>query len=250
MTNLNFYLVSYDRLLDRAIEKLSDEECKSVNCYTIQKKVSKNITDKVNTLNEWEFEWNDYKYQEKQYYEYGAIAHLTKNPELIKNLTHVGILHYDAYFNENSIKSIVEKLDKNPKKIFYQCIRGVNDLYLSQEHFVGICQFMTERLGIYIDPNNIIKNGWVSEAMSVTPVEIFKHFGNFLVNHGHEIEDILISNRWGIMDHINHRICGIVERMWGFYLMSLKTEMEQMDIIHDWDFYQHQHLQEKNWINQ
>jgi hypothetical protein len=109
---------------------------------------------------------------------------------------------------------------------------------------------MTERLGIYIDPNNIIKNGWVSEAMSVTPVEIFKHFGNFLVNHGHEIEDILISNRWGIMDHINHRICGIVERMWGFYLMSLKTEMEQMDIIHDWDFYQHQHLQEKNWINQ
>jgi hypothetical protein len=248
MPNIKFYLVSYDRVLDRAVESLSEEDLKKVKCYAIQKKVPKSITDKIDTLNEWEMEWNDYKYQEKQYYEYGAIAHLTKNPKMTEGLTHVGLLHYDVKFGKESISKMEESLSKNPNKIYYNCIRGVQDLYLTQEHFLGICDFMTRRLGVTIDPNHIIKTGWVSEALSVTPIAVFNHFGKFLVNHGHEIEDILISNRWGIMNHINHRICGIVERMWGFYLISLKYEMEKMEIEHDWDFYQHQHHQEKNWI--
>ncbi len=248
MANTRFYLVSYDRLLDRAVENLSDSEVDKVKCYAIQKRVPKNITERVSALNEWEMEWNDYRYQEKQYYEYGAIAHLTKNPSLLEGVTHVGLLHYDVRFGKESIIKMEESLSKNPNKVYYNCIRGVQDLYLSQDHFLGICDFMSRRIGIPIDPNHIIRNGWVSEALSVTPVEIFKHFGKFITTYADEIEDILISNRWGIMNHVNHRICGIVERMWGFYLMSLKCTMEKMDIEHDWDFYQHQHHHEKNWI--
>lgn len=248
MVKLNFFLVSYDRLDDRAISALDDNEVKNVKCYAVQKSVPKKISNRVDVINEWELPWNDYSFQSKQYYEYGTIVHLVKNPEILDGLTHVGLLHYDALFNPNSINDLLLKLDENPNKIFYQRIRGINDLYLTKFEVDNISQFMSERLNMTIDPNNIWENGWISEALSVTPVDVFKKFGNFIIDHQSEIEDILLSNRWGIMNHINHRVCGIIERMWGFYLVSLGRPLEKMNVEHDWDSYIHKHQTEENWI--
>jgi hypothetical protein len=107
---------------------------------------------------------------------------------------------------------------------------------------------MSERLNITINPNNIWQNGWISEALSVTPVEVFKKFGNYIIDNQKDIEDILLTNRWGIMNHINHRVCGIIERMWGFYLVSIGNTLEKMNVEHDWDSYTHKHQTEENWI--
>jgi len=248
MVKLNFFLVSYDRLDDRAISALDDNEVKNVKCYAVQKSVPKKISKRVDTINEWELPWNDYSFQSKQYYEYGAIVHLVNNPHLLEGLTHVGLLHYDALFNKNSINDLIAKLVENPDKVFYQRIRGINDLYLTKYEVDNISQFMSERLNITINPNNIWQNGWISEALSVTPVEVFKKFGNYIIDNQKDIEDILLTNRWGIMNHINHRVCGIIERMWGFYLVSIGNTLEKMNVEHDWDSYTHKHQTEENWI--
>jgi hypothetical protein len=177
-----------------------------------------------------------------------ASIHLINNIHLIEDLTHIGLLHYDVLFNENSINDIIESIDKDENQIFYQRIRYVDDLYLSPTHLIGICEFMNSKLNMKISPEDIWNNGWISEALSVTPIEVFKKFGNFIIDNRTEIEDILLKNRWGIMDHINHRICGIIERMWGIYLKSYGFPLVKMNIEHDWNSYIHKHQTEENWI--
>lgn len=248
MTNLNFFLVSYNKLYNRVAENLDTESAKMLKAYYVRKSTPKDITLNVEGIKEWELDWNDYSFQQKQYYEYATIIHLTKNFELIKDLTHIGLLHYDVIFQKDSIKEISDSLNSQPNQIFYQCLRGPNDLYLQSQEFLGICSFMTQKLNMIINPRLIIEKGWVSEAMSVVPIEVFTKFGNFLINNHSEIEDILISNRWGIMNKVNHRICGIVERMWGIYLVNCNMNLTKMNVTHDWDYYNHDHLQQQNWI--
>lgn len=247
MNKLNMFLVSYDRLYNKVINKLTAEELKMVTCYAVQKSVPKQITPEINVINEWELEWNDFSYQSKQYYEYGAIIHIMNN-KIIDNLTHIGLLHYDIIFNENSINNIIDDINRNNKQIFYQRKRQIDDLYLSKYELDMICSFMSEKLEMPIDSNYIWFNGWISEALSVTPVDVFKKFGNFIINNRAEIENILITNRWGIMNNVNHRICGIIERMWGIYLISYGYELTKMNIEHDHDSYIHKHQTEENWI--
>lgn len=248
MTKINFFLVSYDRLDDRSIESLDDDEVKNVKCYTVQKKVPKKISNRVDVINEWELDWNDYSFQNKQYYEYGTIVHLVNNPDLIEELTHIGILHYDVLFNKNSVNDIISKLNLCPGVIFYQRIRYNNDLYLNQYELINICQFMNDKMNLNIDAEEIWNNGWISESLSVTPKEVFVKFGNFLLDNKTEIEDILIKNKWGIMNNIDHRVCGIIERMWGIYLISSNFPKERMNVEHDWNSYIHKHQTEENWI--
>lgn len=243
MINLNCFLVTYDRLLDKALANLSEEELASISCYAVQKKVPKQISSKVNKIvEEWSLPWNDYSYQTKQYYEYGAIAHLYKNQNLIAKNSHVGLLHYDVLFEKNSLNEIKQYLQSNSDAIFYQMIRPPEQMSLLDYEFSKLCEFMSSRLGVYIDPANIKQNGWISESLSVTPKEVFLKFGEFLLYNGHEIETILKNNVWGIMDHCPHRICGIIERMWGFYLMSLPNEKRKMNVLHDWYSYSHHHM--------
>ena len=243
MSRVDFFLVTYDRLYDKVIKNLSLKELDHVTCYNIQKKVTKNISPLIQKqINEWELPWNTYDYQTKQFYEYGAIIHLYKNQHLLENTTHVGLLHYDVIYNVNSINEIHEELVKNQDVIFYQKIRPREQLSLSLFEVTKLCDFMSERIGVHIDPNIVWNNGWISESLSVTPKHVFLKFGEFLLYNGEQIEYILKNNIWGIMNHCPHRICGIVERMWGFYLMSQGLPLKQLNIIHDWDSYQHQHM--------
>lgn len=249
MCDLKCFLVTYDRLYDKAIDQLDENEIKTIYCYKIQKKVPKNISFLIsNHIKEWELPWNDYRYQAKQYYEYGAMIHLLNNPSLISEATHIGLFHYDIIFNKNSIKSVCDKIKENRETIFFQKKRGVEDLYLSPYELRKICEFMSKRLKMNIDPVIIRENGWFSEALSITPKHIFLQFASYLQDNYAEIENILIDNNWGIMNSIKHRVCGIVERMWGFYLMSHTIEKQQLDVIHDWDSYIHKHISEQNWI--
>jgi hypothetical protein len=249
MTKLNFYIVSYNKLYNRISQNLDDESLKLLKAYYVRKSIPKEITLDIDHINEWDLPWNEYSFQKKQYYEYATIIHLTKNIDLIKDLTHIGLLHYDVIFQNNSIDEIISGLNYNANQIFYQCLRGPNDLYFNTNEFLGICNFMSQKLNMIINPRLIIEKGWISEAMSVVPIDVFTRFGNFLIDNHQEIEDILISNRWGIMNSVNHRICGIVERMWGMYLVNCGMELNKMNIVHDWDYYNHHHLQDQNWIN-
>jgi len=243
MVNIKYYLVSVDRCDHRVISDLEEEDLKDIICYAVNETVQpKLIYPKFNIIKEWELEWYNYRYQYLQYYEYGLFVHALKNPKLIENLSHIGLLHYDVKFKKNSVKEIYQNLEENPNIIFYNTWRQNNTLYFSYNQLEEICKFMSERLDISIDPKYIWKNGWVSEALSITPIEVFKKFGNFIINHQYEIESILNNNRWGIMDLIKHRICGFIERLWGIYLVSYGLELKQMPIIHEHSLYYHLHF--------
>lgn len=250
MVNAKYFLVTYDRLYDKVVEQLDDNELEMVYCYQIQKKVPKQISQLIrHNVKEWEFEWNDYQYQSKQYYDYSSMPHLYKNEKLIEDLTHVGILQYDVIFNANSINDMMSELKQNPNTIFYQKIRGVPDLYLSPYELEKICEFMGQKLNMTIDPVRIWNNGFISETLSLTPKAVFLKFAKYVHDNREEIEDILVNNRWGIMNRINHRVCGIVERMWGFYLLSCNMPVKAMNVIHDHHSYEHIHFTQPNWIS-
>jgi len=251
MTNIKYYLVTVDRLDHKVVHKLTKEERKSIICYAVNPAKPKLITPALQVIKEWELPWHDNRYQTLQYYEYGTIVHCVKNPELLEGLSHVGLLHYDVYFPENSVNEINETLNKNPHKILYNTIRKNNQLFFSRDQFNNLVDFMSEKLNMKIEKDKIWDNIWISEALSVTPVEVYKKFGEFLLKHQYEIEDILNSNKWGIMDRVKHRLCGFTERMWGMYLVSTGLELELMPIIHDWESYQHGHLEDKqNFLKQ
>jgi hypothetical protein len=242
--NLEVFVVAYDQIQNKVVEQLTEEELKFVTAYTVQKKVKKLISPLVNkTIKEWELPWNNYDFQSKQYYEYGTFLHLYNNYELIKDLTHVGVVHYDVIFNKNSVNEIIESLKLEPETIFYEMRRGNNALFLSDYELDRICEFMSNGLGMNIDSKYIKNNEWISECLSVTPKHVFLKFAKFLNDFYLEIENILLQNRWGIMNTCNHRMCGIVERMWGFYLISCGLPLKQMNIRHDWNSYQHKHLE-------
>ena len=249
MINLKIFIVAYDRILNRVFENISQPEIDVCVGYTVQKKVEKNITTLVkNVVNEWELPWNNYEFQTKQYYDYSSFFHIAKNPHLYENLSHIGILQYDVIFGKNSINDVLMRYETNPDIIFYQKIRYKSDLYLTKYELENICSFMSSKLNISISHNNIWDNGWVSETLSVVPIDVFLTFSNFMLEYQVEIEDILTQNKWGIMNNINHRLCGIAERMWGIYLCSLGKPLEKLNIIHDRDFYFHKHESESNWI--
>jgi len=243
MKRVDFFLVTYDRLYDKVVESLTEKELKHVTCYNVQKKVVKVISPLIQKqINEWELPWNSYDYQTKLFYDFSAIVQHYKNQHLLKDTTHVGLLHYDVIFNTNSVNAIHKDLIDNQDVIFYQKIRPREQLSLSLFEVTKLCDFMSERIGVYIDPAIAWNNGWISESLSVTPKDIFLKFGEFLFYYSEQIETILKNNIWGIMNHCPHRICGIVERMWGFYLVAQGLPLKQLNVIHDWDSYQHQHM--------
>jgi len=131
MANIKYYLVTFDRLDRRVIYKLSKEEKKSIICYAVNSAIPKLITPEIKIVEEWKLKWYTPRYQFLQYYEYGAIVHCIKNPELLEGLTHVGLLHYDVFFPENSINEIKENLNKNPDIILYNTLRHNDTLYFT-----------------------------------------------------------------------------------------------------------------------
>ena len=245
MTKLKIFLVSYDSCEQKAVVALTKEECSNVYCYAVGKSKLKMITAKVKRINEWELPWHDNRYQFLQYYEYGTLPHLYKNPKLTEGLTHVGMLHNDVLFHENSVNDIYKKLEKNPNQIFYIVKRKNDVLYFSKYQLSEIANWMEPKLNITIDVEKIWNDGWVSESMALAPKEIFMRFGKFLLDNQFEMEAMLSTNKWGLMDKVKHRNCGFTERMWGIYLMSCGMSVEKMNIDHDHANYVHAHLEDK-----
>jgi hypothetical protein len=241
MINVQYFLVTYDRLYEKIFAELSEEEKQKICCYAVSPNKPKEIAEGIDVINEWELPWYDSRYQVKQYYEYGMLAHFVKNPQFIQNLTHIGFLHYDIIFHKDSINEVENKLEEDPNQIFYIMYRDSSFLYLSKDQVYYISDYLSKRLNMNINPENIWNNGWISEALSVTPKYVFQKFGEFLLKFQDDIEHIIKYNRWDINRLGKHRPCGFVERLWGFYLVSLDMPINKLNITHDWDSYHHEH---------
>jgi len=245
MVKLKIFLVSYDSCEQKAIAALTEEERANIYCYAVGKTKIKNITAKVKIINEWQLPWHDNRYQFLQYYEYGTLPHLTKNLQLTEGLTHVGMLHNDVLFHKNSVNDIYEILEDNPNTIFYIVKRKNDVLYFNKYQLSQIANWMEPKLEITIDVEKIWNDGWISESMAVAPKEVFIKFGQFLLDNQFEMESMLATNKWGLMDKVKHRNCGFAERLWGIYLMSCGMHVEKMNVDHDHDNYEHAHLIDK-----
>jgi len=244
MVKLKIFLVSYDSCEQKAVAALTKEERSDVYCYAVGKHKLKLITAKIKRINEWELPWHDNRYQFLQYYEFGFFPHIVKNPSLSEDLTHIGILHNDVLFHKNSINEIYNKLEDNPDIIFY-IIKRNNALYFNDYQLTEISKWLEPRLNIKINTEKIKIDGWISETMALAPKAIFIKFGEFLLKYQFEIEALLSTNKWGLMDIVKHRNCGFVERLWGIFLVSYGLPIKRMEIDHDRENYEHQSLVDK-----
>jgi hypothetical protein len=140
MTNIKYYLVSYDRCDKRAVSNLSEEEKKRVVCYAVNGSVPKKIDAGIEVVNEWELKWHSNRYQSLKYYEYGLLPHCVKNPDLLEGLTHIGFLHNDVLFAKNSINEMVEDLNSNPNQIYYIVLRQKNVLFFTKDQLKYVAE--------------------------------------------------------------------------------------------------------------
>lgn len=245
MVDIKFYLVTVDRFDYRVISELSEEEKQRIICYAVNPSKPKMITSKVKTIKEWELKWYTPRYQYLMYYEYGLLPHCLNNPELINGLTHIGMMHYDSKFPKDSVHSIIDYLEEHPQTIYYKDIRKSDVWYLTKDQFKYICEFMSEKMNMNIEPEKAWENGFISESFAIMPIDIFKKFAEFMYKYQYEFEKWLNTNQWGLMNQVKHRLCGIVERLYGIYLVSCNLELKEMPILHEREFYTHAHLKEK-----
>jgi hypothetical protein len=242
MFNLKFYIVSYDECRNAVVDKISESERNNVCCYSVNESHPKRITNKIQNVNEWDLNWHDETYQDLQYYEYSLIPHIAKNESLIENISHIGLLHFDTYFKSDSINEIKKDLIKNPNQIYYMVyIKDPISLYMSRDQLDKMCLYMSSKLKMFINANIIWNIGWISHAMVIAPTDVYIKFGKFMVNNKQDFENMIRNKTFGP----GHRPCGLMERMWGFYLVSLGLPIKKIDnIVHDSTAYEH-----KAWRN-
>jgi hypothetical protein len=244
---MKLYATCHKEFRSVAVEKLTPSERGSVVSYIVNEHYPKDwslFTNLIDNVKEYELENYNPKYQRNKYFEYGTIAHIYLNPCL--HDTHVGLLHSDIVFELQSVSDMIEEFDKNHDTIFFNTFFGpdidpvtLHPLYLTAFEVKMFADYMTERLGIKINSEFILNTGWIG-AMCAAPVEVFIRFGEFMERYSDEIENILNTDAWHLQTWPGkHTICGIIERMWGFYLVSLNYPMKYMRIIHDGITYQH-----------
>jgi len=242
---LTIYIIAHKECPDKVVEQLSVNERNIVKCYSVNQKFEKKITDKIERINEWELEWFDPSYQDLQYYELSCLPHVVKNEKMYNELSHMGIIHYDTIFKENSIKQIISDLEKTPDQIMYTVFLRPDQIYFSRSQLDNICLFLSYKLKTFIDPNKIWYGGFIGCTKSIAPIWVFKNFGNFMIENKEEIEDILRYKRWGLT---GHKMAGFMERLYGFYITSLNLPKKLIsDLIQcDWNSYEHPQYLEKN----
>lgn len=246
---MKLYAVCHKEFRDESVNTLSEAERNHVISYIVNESYPKDhsrFSALVSQVNEYELERYNPKYQLNNYYEYGAIAHVYLNESLRDS--HVGILHSDIVFECNSINEMIEALTNEPDTIFYNTFFGPfadkvtqHPYYLSYDEVHLLCNYLTERIGLYINTSRVLTTGWVG-GMSAGPVDVFIHFGEFMERYTDELEDILNTDAWHLQTYPGkHTICGIIERLWGFYLVSLNYPLKYMRIRHEQNKYEHDH---------
>ena len=93
---------------------------------------------------------------------------------------------------------------------------------------------MEEKMNIKLDIEKI-KQKWISCTFSIVPIEIFNTFSKYIYDNKEEIEQLFLKPP--------HKMCGLIERMWGFYLIGVNLPIVEMPIIHELSEGQtHKHL--------
>lgn len=122
---MKLYSVCHKELRDDVVAKLTPEEREHVIAYIVNEHFPKDwaqFSGLVHPICEFSLENYNPKYQYIKYFEYGTIAHIYLN-ECLRD-THVGILHSDIVFEEDSVNEMLEEFNRRPDTIFYQTFFG------------------------------------------------------------------------------------------------------------------------------
>ena len=246
---MKLYSVCHKEFRPESVERLKPEERSQIWAYIVNENFPKDynrFTGLVSHVREYGLTKYNPRYQQKAYFEYGTIAHIYLNESLRD--THVGILHSDIVFEEGSVNEMLEEFDRRPDTIFYQTFFGpqlhpetLHPLYLTEKEAHLLGNYLAIRMQIPTNVDRVLRDGWIG-GMAAGPLDIFLRFGEFLEMYSEEMEQILAEDRWHLQTWPGkHTICGIIERMWGMYLMSLGMQLRPMRIRHEQNQYQHDH---------
>jgi len=250
MINLRTYSACHKEFRESTVENLTEQERKSVCAYIVNERYPKdenNFSDKVEHIKEYELPVYNKHFQEIKYLEYSLLPHVFLNPLLTEGLTHIGMLHSDISFQNNSIKDIILDLEQDPNQIFYNTFFGPlqnpdgGPLYLSPEQVYKICDYTSIKMKKYINPLSVLHTGWIG-SQCIAPIKVFWEFGKFMQENYKEMEEILLLDKWDLQSYPDkHSPCGFIERIWGFYLVSLNMPIKRMRIDHIRENFSHEH---------
>ena len=243
---MKLYSVCHKEFSDAAVSNLTSDERRHVISYMVNERYPKDwakFSTLVDQAIEYEFEKYNPVYQLHSYAEYGTIAHIYLNPSLRDD--YVGTLHSDIVFEKGSVNEMLETIDRQDT-IFYNTFFGpklhpdtLHPLYLTPSEVRQLGSYMADRIKMNINTERVLREGWIG-GMCVAPLEVFMRFGEFMEKYCGELEEILNDDRWHLQTWPGkHTICGIVERLWGFYLISLDYPEKYMRINHGGNKYQH-----------
>ena len=246
---MKLYSVCHKEFRPESVERLKPEERSQIWAYIVNENFPKDynrFTGLVSHVREYGLTKYNPRYQQKAYFEYGTIAHIYLNESLRD--THVGILHSDIVFEEGSVNEMLEEFDRRPDTIFYQTFFGpelhpetLHPLYLTEKEAHLLGNYLAIRMQIPTNVDRVLREGWIG-GMAVAPLDVFLCFGEFLENYSPDLEEIVEKDKWDLQTWPGkHTICGIIERMWGMYLMSLGMQLRPMRIRHEQNQYQHDH---------
>lgn len=242
---MKLYSVCHKEFRDAAVSNLTPDERSHVISYVVNERYPKDwslFSNLVSQVREYELDKYNPVYQQHKYAEYGTIAHIYLNPSLRD--AYVGTLHSDIVFETGSVQEMLETIDRQDT-IFYNTFFGpvlhphtLHPLYLTPSEVRQLSSYMADRIKMNINTDRVLREGWIG-GMCVAPIEVFMRFGEFMERYCGELEEILADDRWHLQTWPGkHTICGIVERLWGFYLVSLDYPEKYMRINHGGNKYQ------------
>lgn len=244
---MKLYSVCHKEFKSEAVAKLTPSERSHVISYVVNERYPKDwslFSNLVSQVREYELEKYNPVYQQHKYAEYGTIAHIYLNPSLRD--AYVGTLHSDIVFETGGVQEMLETIDRQPDTIFYNTFFGpklhpetLHPLYLTPSEVRQLSSYMADRIKMNINTDRVLREGWIG-GMAAAPLDVFMRFGEFMETYCGELEEIFADDRWHLQTWPGrHTICSIIERLWGFYLVSLDYPEKYMRINHGGNKYQY-----------
>lgn len=239
--NYTIYTVIYDNCFERVFQDVSQDHLEKVKGYLVKKPIPKTIYNlkEKNILREWELDWNDFFYQKNIFCEYSFFPHAYKNH--LFGSEYIGLYHSDVKFTDYFFDEIERADGKTiflPESTF---CKNESFWYFNEKETASICEYMSNKMNMNIKFDNIKKYGWPSCCLGTGPSYIFSEFGKFIAENGKEIFDNLFNGKFFIESKY-HRICGLIERMWGIYIMNSPLQLKiSNSIIHESYLYTQAH---------
>jgi len=231
---LKIFVVFHEKIFDECYEEIPrDILDKYFTFIAVNKNIPKKYTEgKYNVVNEWELPvYNDH-FQSNGYKENSAIYHVIAN-KIHKDCKYIGFFQYDMVFTMNSINTILEGINEEPKCFYLEaynygfCAKETwNEPYVMEYLISHYEHFYNKKF------SRSYKNIYPLYNSYVIPVETYEKVMGWVSGFYSRIAAIVVQRHFG-------HVAGLYERIMAFSIGEENLNMVKIEVKHDHDYKQY-----------